>query len=94
MTNCTKTLVPLIESALEQGVDLMMIMCTNRKEYDRALALKKQYPENLKVAWGFFPEDAREITEEDLEELRKEAACGQYGCSGRNRPGLLLGHVV
>ena len=74
--------VPLIESALEQGVDLMMIMCTNRKEYDRTLALKKQYPENLKVAWGFFPEDAREITEEDLEELRKEAACGNMDVLG------------
>lgn len=72
----------LIASAREAGVDLMMIMCTNRTEYERALKLKEKYPEILKVAFGWFPGDAKEITPEDLDYLEKEAKSGRMDVLG------------
>lgn len=72
----------LIANALEHGVDLMMVMCTNKEEYERALDLKKRYPEHLKVAFGWFPSDAKEITEEDLTYIEEEAASGRMDCLG------------
>lgn len=72
----------LIENAKQAGVDLMMIMCTSRVEYERALELKKKYPEILKVAFGWFPGDAREITEEDLAFLEEEARSGRMDVLG------------
>ena len=63
----------IIEEALQQGVDLMMIMCTNKEEYLRAQQLKAKYPEHLKVAYGFYPGDVQDITFEDLADLEAEA---------------------
>lgn len=62
-----------IAEALSQGVDLMMVMCTNKEEYLRAKQLKSKYPEFLKVAFGFYPGDVQEITQDDLDYLESEA---------------------
>lgn len=72
----------LIDQAKDAGVDLMMVMCTNKTEYERALALKEQYPDLLKVAFGWFPGDAKEISEEDLAYLRDEALSGRMDVLG------------
>ena len=45
-----------------------MIMCTNETEFQRALLIKKQEP-RFKVAFGFFPGDAKEVSHQDLEQL-------------------------
>lgn len=63
----------ILENASQADVDLMMIMATNREEYLRALKLKKKYPDRIKIAFGWFPGDAKEITQNDLEYLRQEA---------------------
>ncbi|MBD5423819.1 MAG: TatD family hydrolase [Allobaculum sp.] len=63
----------LLENASQADVDLMMIMTTNKEEYLRALKLKEKYPDRIKVAFGWFPGDAKEITQDDLEYLRQEA---------------------
>lgn len=63
----------IIEEALAQGVDLMMIMCTNKEEYLRAQLLKSKYPDHLKVAYGFYPGDVQDVTQEDLDYLEAEA---------------------
>ncbi len=45
-----------------------MIMCTNETEFQRALLIKKQDP-RFKVAFGFFPGDAKEVSHIDLKQL-------------------------
>ncbi|WP_304748159.1 TatD family hydrolase [Dubosiella newyorkensis] len=45
-----------------------MIMCTNETEFQRALLIKKQDP-RFKVAFGFFPGDAKEVSHQDLKQL-------------------------
>lgn len=72
----------LLENAGQANVDLMMIMATNKEEYWRALELKKKYPDRIKVAFGWFPGDAKEITKEDLEYLRQEALSGRIDVLG------------
>ncbi|WP_323089827.1 TatD family hydrolase [Allobaculum sp. JKK-2023] len=72
----------ILERAQEAGVDLMMVMCTNKTEYLRALDLKFKHPELLKVAFGFYPGDAQDITQEDLDFLRQEAMSGRMDVLG------------
>lgn len=72
----------VLENAENTGVDLMMIMCTSREEYQRALELKKQDPDRFKVAFGWFPSDAPSITESDLEFIEQEAASGRMDVLG------------
>lgn len=71
-----------ITDAKEAGVESMMIMCTSRDEYLKALKLKEQDPDALKVAFGWFPGDAKEITPEDLEYLKQEALSGRMDVLG------------
>lgn len=71
-----------LENAKNADVDLMMIMCTNKTEYLRALDLKTKSPEHLKVAFGYYPGDAKEITKEDLEFLKAEALSGRMDVLG------------
>ncbi len=63
----------LLDRADQENVDLMMVMATNKEEYLRALKLKEKYPNRIKVAFGWFPGDAKEITQENLDYLRQEA---------------------
>lgn len=72
----------LIEKAKCEGVDLMMVMATNQEEYLRALQIKEKYPEMIKVAFGWFPGDAKDITPENLEYLKQEALAGRLDVLG------------
>ncbi len=72
----------LIQDALDAGVDLMMVVCTNKEEYDRALILKRKYPEIIKVAFGWYPGDAQEVGENELAVLEEAAASGNMDVLG------------
>lgn len=72
----------LIKNAKNEEVDLMMIMATNKEEYQRALEIKEKYPKMIKVAFGWFPGDAKEIKSENLEYLKQEAMAGHIDVLG------------
>ncbi|MCF0259124.1 MAG: TatD family hydrolase [Erysipelotrichaceae bacterium] len=72
----------IIDHAKEAGISQMLIMCTSRKELERALFLKDQHPNLFKVAFGWFPGDARDVTKEDLEDLRKICREGKLDVLG------------
>lgn len=52
-----------------ERVSSCMIMCTNKEELERALALKAEDP-RFKVAFGYFPGDAKEVDETMLAYLQ------------------------
>ena len=68
--------------AKENRLGQMMIMCTNREEYERALPLHQNNPDLFKVAFGYYPGDVDKITEEDLAYLEKEARAGHLDVLG------------
>lgn len=58
-----------------------MIMCTNIEELKRALKLKEK-DSRFKVAFGWFPGDAKEIDASKLEQLKNIAYSHQIDCLG------------
>lgn len=72
----------LVQNALDAEVDQMLVMCTNYTEYQRALALKKKWPDFLRIAFGYFPGDAKTVTEEDLVRLEEICASGTIDVLG------------
>ncbi len=58
-----------------------MIMCTNIEEFKRALKLKER-DSRFKVAFGWFPGDAKEVNSSKLEQLKDIALAGQIDCLG------------
>lgn len=54
-----------IERALQADVRRINLICLNREQLSFALEKKQQYP-FLDVTFGYHPEDANEITEDDL----------------------------
>ena len=58
-----------------------MIMCTNETEFKRALALKETHP-HFKIAFGWFPQDAKDITEKHIQILQKAIDSNQIDCLG------------
>lgn len=71
-----------ISRAREAGVSQMMIICTGREEFERALEVKNRYPETIRVAFGWYPEDALKVTEEDMEYLENAARNHQIDVLG------------
>lgn len=75
----------IIENAVREHIERMLIICTNVKEYERAEQLKNDHPDLFDIALGFHPNDLYEIKESDftrLEELLKEdklIAVGEIG---------------
>lgn len=69
----------VIEHLVE--VDNLMIMCTNEEEFIRAKQLKKEHP-NFKIAFGWFPGDAKEITEEHIQILQNAIDAKEIDCLG------------
>lgn len=63
-----KRIDEIIENIQKHQVNSCMIMCTNAQEFERAKQIKEQYP-FFKVAFGYFPGDAKEIHEDDLQYL-------------------------
>ena len=62
-------------------VSQCMIMCTTLEEYQRAQRIKAQ-DLRFKVAFGWFPSDAKEITSDDLKTLYDLASAKQIDCLG------------
>ena len=62
-------------------VSQCMIMCTTLEEYQRAQNIKAQ-DLRFKVAFGWFPSDAKEITSDDLKTLYDLASAKQIDCLG------------
>ena len=62
-------------------VSQCMIMCTTLEEYQRAQRIKAQ-DLRFKVAFGWFPSDAKEITSDDLKTLYDLASATQIDCLG------------
>lgn len=73
-----------IDEVMEHAEDLsdMLVMCTSPKELERALALKKQVPEKIRVAFGWFPEEAKDFTQEKKEYLEEVLKSGQLDVLG------------
>ena len=72
-----------IDEVLEnmKNVSHAMIMCTNEEEFLRALPIKEK-DSKFKIAWGWFPGDAKEITEEHLKKLQNAIDQKQIDCLG------------
>ena len=45
-----------------------MIMCTSPEELERAKKVKEKYP-FFKIAFGWFPSDAKEVTDKEIQYL-------------------------
>ncbi|MCF0105503.1 MAG: TatD family hydrolase [Holdemanella sp.] len=71
----------VIQNIIDKKVTSCMIMCTGKKELERALEIKKEYP-FFKVAFGWFPEDAKTITEQDYIYLEDVIKQGKIDCLG------------
>ena len=53
----------------------------NETEFKRALALKETHP-HFKIAFGWFPQDAKDITEKHIQILQKAIDSNQIDCLG------------
>ena len=71
----------VIQRALDAGVVRFLVMATNLEEGRKARELKKRY-DCIDIAVGFHPEDANNITEEDLNELEALLATGEFDALG------------
>lgn len=61
-------------NAKENNVLVSNLICLNKNDLQRALEIQKEYP-SCDVSFGYFPEDANHITDDDLsflEEVIKE----------------------
>ena len=64
-----------------KDVSSCMIMCTNEEEFLRALPIKEK-DSRFKIAFGWFPGDAKEITKEHLDTLRTYIQQGKVDVLG------------
>ena len=58
----------IIQNIQDKKVTSCMIMCTGMEEFERAKLLKSKYP-FFKIAFGWFPSDAKEINQEKMDYL-------------------------
>ncbi|MBQ4251940.1 MAG: TatD family hydrolase [Erysipelotrichaceae bacterium] len=59
-----------IKRALGNNVLRSLVVCMNREDLEYSYELQKQFS-HLDLAFGYHPEDAGKITEEDLEAMRE-----------------------
>lgn len=64
-----------------EDISHVMIMCTNEKEFQRALPIREQYPK-CKIAWGWYPGDAKDITDCHFQILQQAIDKNQIDCLG------------
>lgn len=64
-----------------ENVSHAMIMCTNEEEFKRALPIKEK-DSKFKIAWGWFPEDAKNITQHHYDILQEAIDQKQIDCLG------------
>ena len=65
-------LAEYMQRASDYGVGKSLFICMNRADLEYTFELKKQYPD-IDIAFGYHPEDAEKITEEDLVYLEEMA---------------------
>ena len=73
-----------IDEVLKNADNLsdMLVMCTSPAELDRALELKKAHPDKIRVAFGWFPEEAKDFTQEKKDYLEKVLSEGKLDVLG------------
>lgn len=71
----------VIQRAKDAGVDRFLIMCCTLEEAQKAVEIQKTHPE-VDLAVGFHPENANEITEEDLQKLEEYLKTGKFAVLG------------
>ena len=71
----------IIERAKENHVYRMMVIACNLSQGQRALQLKREY-DVFDIAVGFHPEDADNITDEDLYQLEQMLQSGEFNALG------------
>lgn len=71
---CGRDLFPrwdeVVGRAKKAGIERIMIVCTETKEAERAVAIARQDP-MFDVACAFYPNDILKVTEKDWEELEQ-----------------------
>ncbi len=55
----------VIQNAKQQGIEKVMIVCTNQIEFERAKLVQEKDPNYFDVMYGFHPCDINDVTEED-----------------------------
>ena len=57
-----------IQKAKENDVAIINVICSSKEELMYMLEKQKQFP-NLDISFGFYPQDAKDITQKDLDFL-------------------------
>ncbi len=65
-----------MNNAKENNVGISNIICLNRNDFIRALEIQESYP-SCDISFGYFPEDADHITEDDLAYLERAIIDGK-----------------
>ncbi len=55
-----------MQKSLRYNVGRNMVICMNREDLEFTFEMQKKYP-FIDIAYGYHPEDADKITEEDIE---------------------------
>ncbi len=71
----------IMENIHQKEVKNVLIICCGKKEYDRAVQLKQRYP-FIKIAFGWFPGDAKEIQEDHYQTLIQAIESKNVDCVG------------
>ena len=58
----------IIENIKAKNLTSCMIMCTSPEELERAKKVKEKYP-FFKIAFGWFPSDAKEVADKEIQYL-------------------------
>lgn len=61
----------ILQNIKDKEISSCMIMCTTKEEFERAKQLKQNHP-FFKIALGWFPGDAQEITTKHIEYLKSQ----------------------
>ena len=65
-----KDLAEVLSYADEQGVSRMIVTGTDQQESEKALALTRQYPQQLFATAGVHPHDAKSVSDDYLSHLK------------------------
>lgn len=65
-----------------KDVSRVMIVCTSEEEYLRAIPIRSSDPVRFRIAFGFYPGDADEVTEERLAFLEEALKSGNVDVLG------------
>lgn len=78
-----KDLKEVVERAKSVGLTKIIVVGIDRKTGERAIEIKKLYPEIIEVAIGFHPHEVKKISEEDYlwleSQLPQAVALGEIG---------------